>query len=153
MLQQSFSAQFLLIFKSNTIRALTFSRLAATSRTIFPRHQFFFRHIMNTAMGKRLQGKTILITGASSGIGRSTAKEFARTSPQSLKLIITARRIDKLEELATEIREESGGQSQSREGVKVLPVQLDVSKSEEVRGLIASLPEEFREVDVLVNNA
>ena len=108
---------------------------------------------MTTAIGKRLQGKTILITGASSGIGRSTAKEFARTSPQSLKLIITARRRDKLEELAAEIREELRGQSKGGEGVKVLPVQLDVSKSDEVRGLIASLPAEFREVDVLVNNA
>ena len=104
-------------------------------------------------MGRRLHGKTILITGASSGIGRSTAKEFARTSPQSLKLIITARRKEKLEELAEEIREELVDKSQGGEGVRVLPVQLDVSKPREVRELIVSLPEEFREVDVLVNNA
>ncbi|RWA04831.1 hypothetical protein EKO27_g10281, partial [Xylaria grammica] len=39
------------------------------------------------------------------------------------------------------------------DGVKVLPVQLDVSKPDEVRGFVAKLPEEFKEIDVLVNNA
>ncbi|KAJ0418543.1 hypothetical protein BJY00DRAFT_314909 [Aspergillus carlsbadensis] len=95
---------------------------------------------------QRLTGKTILITGASSGIGRSTALEFARTAPSNLKLILTARRIDRLQELAAEITKESPG-------VKVHPVQLDVSNADEVRGFVAGLPEEFREVDVLVNNA
>lgn len=98
-------------------------------------------------MAKRLQGKTILITGASSGIGRSTAREFAWTCPQNLKLIVTARRIDSLNELAAEIVQEVG------DGVKVLPVQLDVSDADQVRGFVAQLPEEFREIDVLVNNA
>lgn len=98
-------------------------------------------------MAKRLSGKTILITGASSGIGRSTALEFARTSPDNLKLIVTARRIDSLKELATEIAKEVG------DGVKVLPIQLDVSNADQVRGFVAQLPEEFREIDVLVNNA
>lgn len=44
-----------------------------------------------TPTAKSLSSKTILITGASSGIGRSTALEFARASPQDLKLIITAK--------------------------------------------------------------
>jgi 3-hydroxy acid dehydrogenase/malonic semialdehyde reductase len=95
---------------------------------------------------QRLTGKTILITGASSGIGRSTALEFARTASSNLKLILTARRIDRLQELAAEITKEAPG-------VKVHPVQLDVSNADEVRGIVAGLPEEFREVDVLVNNA
>lgn len=102
---------------------------------------------MATAMGKRLEGKTILITGASSGIGKSTAMEFARTSPNNLKLILTARRFDSLLKVGEEIKSEVG------EGVKVLPYQLDVSKPEEITKFVASLPEEFREVDVLVNNA
>ncbi|ORY59478.1 uncharacterized protein BCR38DRAFT_460206 [Pseudomassariella vexata] len=102
---------------------------------------------MSSAIAKRLEGKTIVVTGASSGIGRSTAFEFARTAPKNLKLILTARRIDTLKEIATEITKEVG------DGVKVLPVQLDVSKPEEVRGFVQNLPEEFRDINVLVNNA
>ncbi|EDN03025.1 oxidoreductase [Histoplasma capsulatum] len=102
---------------------------------------------MATAMGKRLEGKTIVITGASSGIGKSTAKEFARTSPKNLKLIVTARRIDSLKQLAHEIKEEVG------DGVKVFPVQLDVSSPEQINNFVSSLPAEFREIDILVNNA
>lgn len=98
-------------------------------------------------MSQRLQGKTVLITGASSGIGKSTAFEFARTAPADLKLVLTARRIDTLKEVAAEIVKEVGS------GVKVHPVQLDVSDPAAVRGLIASLPKEFQEIDVLVNNA
>lgn len=100
-----------------------------------------------TAAAKRLAGKTVLITGASSGIGRSTAFEFARTSPQDLRLILTARRLDTLKTIASAITAECGS------GVKILPLQLDVSKADEVRSFFASLPEEFKQVDVLVNNA
>lgn len=102
---------------------------------------------MSTAMAKRLEGKTVLITGASSGIGKSIAQEFARTSPKNLKLILTARRIDSLKQLASEINEEVGS------GVQVLPVQLDVSKPSEVTSLIQNLPKEFQQIDILVNNA
>jgi 3-hydroxy acid dehydrogenase/malonic semialdehyde reductase len=98
-------------------------------------------------MSKNLAGKTILITGASSGIGRSTAFEFARTSPQNFKLILTARRIDRLHDISAAITEEVGN------GVKICVKQLDVSKPEEISALVESLPEEFRDVDVLVNNA
>ncbi|KAG2413097.1 hypothetical protein HFD88_010656 [Aspergillus terreus] len=98
-------------------------------------------------MSKRLQGKTILITGASSGIGRSTAFEFARTCPQGINLVLTARRIDRLEEIASDIRKELGS------AVKVLPVQLDISNADEVRSFVHKLPAEYKEVDVLVNNA
>lgn len=102
---------------------------------------------METAMSKRLQGKTILITGASSGIGRSTAFEFARTCPQGINLVLTARRIDRLEEIASDIRKELGL------AVKVLPVQLDISNAEEVKSFVHKLPAGYKEVDVLVNNA
>jgi 3-hydroxy acid dehydrogenase/malonic semialdehyde reductase len=98
-------------------------------------------------MGKRLEGKTVLITGASSGIGRSTAKMFASASPQDLKLIISARRIENLQQLTEEIRTEFG------EGVKILPVKLDVSKAADISDLVRNLPDEFRDIDILVNNA
>ncbi|OAX80448.1 hypothetical protein ACJ72_05220 [Emergomyces africanus] len=109
--------------------------------------QSYTKRTMATAMGKRLEGKTIVVTGASSGIGKSTAKEFARTSPRNLKLIVTARRIDALKQLAQDIKEEVG------DGVKVLPVQLDVSSPEQISNFVPSLPEEFRDIDILVNNA
>lgn len=102
---------------------------------------------MASSAAKRLAGKTILVTGASSGIGRSTALEFARTSPQDLRLILTARRIDSLREVAAQIAKEVG------DGVKVLPVKLDVSNPDEVRGFVGGLPEEWRDINVLVNNA
>ncbi|XDG06984.1 hypothetical protein ABKA04_006599 [Annulohypoxylon sp. FPYF3050] len=105
------------------------------------------RRAMSSAIAKRLEGKTIVITGASSGIGRSTAFEFARTAPKNLKLVLTARRVDTLRQIADDIVKEVG------DGVKVLPVKLDVSVPEEVRGFVAGLPEEFRDIDVLVNNA
>ena len=73
--------------------------------------------------------------------------EFARTSPRDLKLILTARRIDILKQLAKEIEKEIGT------GVQILPVQLDVSKPEEIKGFVDSLPAEFQNIDVLVNNA
>jgi len=132
------------------------SHIYRTTSALVSRPTFPSKHIpllathyrnMSTAMGKRLEGKTVLITGASSGIGKSTAQEFARTSPKNLKLILTARRIDSLKELAAEITKEVG------EGVQVLPVQLDVSKASEVAKLIPNLPKEFQEIDVLVNNA
>lgn len=75
------------------------------------------------------------------------ALEFARTSPNSLKLILTARRLDSLEALAEEIKNEVGS------GVQVLPLKLDVSKPEEARSFVGSLPAQFKEIDVLVNNA
>ena len=102
---------------------------------------------MATTIASRLHGKTILITGASSGIGRSTAVEFARSSPQSLKLVIAARRLDNLKKIAEDITHSVGG------GVKVLPCQLDVRKPEDIRTFFKELPAPFRDVDVLVNNA
>lgn len=98
-------------------------------------------------MRERLAGRTVLVTGASSGIGRSVAYEFARTSPENLKIILTARRIQALEEVAENINKEFG------DGVKVLTVRLDISKPEEVINFFANLPKQFQDIDILVNNA
>jgi 3-hydroxy acid dehydrogenase/malonic semialdehyde reductase len=105
------------------------------------------RNIMSSAMGKRLEGKTIVITGASSGIGKSTAFEFARTAPKDLKLILAARRLDSLEQVKAEINKEFGA------GVKIHTVKLDVSNAEDINGFVNGLPKEFQDIDVLVNNA
>ena len=95
----------------------------------------------------RLSGKTILITGASSGIGRATAHEFSRAAADT-RLILAARRVDALHTVAAEIAQASGGRTE------VLPVKLDVSDPAQVRGFFAdTLPTEWRDIDVLVNNA
>ena len=102
---------------------------------------------MPSPFAKRLEGKTIVITGASSGIGRSTAFEFAKTCSTILRLILTARRIEQLDRISKAIVDEVG------DGVKVLPMQLDVSKPDQIRGFVDSLPGEWRDIDILVNNA
>ncbi|KAI0538079.1 hypothetical protein GGR58DRAFT_318830 [Xylaria digitata] len=138
----------------HTLRTLLHSRFRSGSDLPLPLQNPLLTpkialRTMSSAVAKRLAGKTVLITGASSGIGRSTAFEFARTAAPAggLKLVLTARRVDTLKQIAADIQAEVG------DGVKVLPVQLDVSKPDEVRGFVEKLPEEFKEIDVLVNNA
>ena len=87
------------------------------------------------------------MTGASAGIGKATAFEFARTAaPDPVKLVITARRLNVLEEIKKEIEEKY-------KGTKVYPVKLDVSNPSEVRGFVKALPQEVQNIDILVNNA
>lgn len=83
-----------------------------------------------------------LITGATSGIGKSTAKIFAKNK---YDVIITGRRQDRLDELKKEL--------ESDHSVKVLSLCFDIRKQQEVEKAIASLPEAFKAIDVLVNNA
>lgn len=89
----------------------------------------------------------VLITGASAGIGKASAIEFARAaSPDPIKLILTARRVNVLEDIKKEIEGKY-------KDVKVYPVKLDVSNPDEVRGFVKNLPQEVQNIDVLVNNA
>ncbi len=90
-----------------------------------------------------LQDKVVFITGASSGIGRATAKAFAA---QGAHLLLCARRMDRLAELAKEL-------SALVPTARVLPVQLDVRDSAAVREAVRDLPEEWKPIEVLVNNA
>jgi len=83
--------------------------------------------------------KTAFITGASSGIGRATATALA----QDHQLIICGRRKEQLENLALELSTKT----------KVHILCLDVRNKQDVIESIASLPEQFKKIDVLVNNA
>lgn len=85
--------------------------------------------------------KVIIITGASSGIGEATAKELAS---KAAKLVLAARREDRLENLQEEI--------QSNGGQAIYKV-TDVSSYEQMEELVAYAIEEFGEINVLVNNA
>ncbi len=85
-----------------------------------------------------LTNSIVLVTGASSGIGRATARLF---SEQGARVIIAARRQDRLEELAAELKTES----------LVLP--LNIRDRAEVEQAIASLPQGWSAIDILVNNA
>ncbi|KAK9464779.1 hypothetical protein V1512DRAFT_212388 [Lipomyces arxii] len=99
-----------------------------------------------TSAASRLSSKTVLITGASSGIGRATAFEFANASGGDIKLILTARRESALVAIKEEI-EKLYPKS------KVFPIALDVSKLPEIDAFVEGLPAEAKDVDVLVNNA
>lgn len=85
---------------------------------------------------------TVLVTGATSGIGKSTAIEFAKLNYQ---IIITGRRKDRLEVLKNEL--------ETNYKVKVLILCFDVRIESDVKQAIASIPTEFKQIDVLVNNA
>lgn len=89
----------------------------------------------------RLENKVAIVTGSNSGVGAATAELFAK---EGAKVVICARRLDKLEEVANKIRDNGG---------EVLVVQTDVSKVEDCENLIAKTVETFGRVDVLVNNA
>ncbi|ADW19141.1 short-chain dehydrogenase/reductase SDR [Desulfobulbus propionicus DSM 2032] len=83
--------------------------------------------------------KTICITGATSGFGKACAERFAR---EGWRLIVTGRRVDRLQELTDQLH-----------GVPVHAVQLDVRDLAAVKTMASNLPEGFRDIDVLVNNA
>ena len=86
--------------------------------------------------------KTILITGATSGFGEATALLFARNGH---RVIITGRRKERLKTLEDRIR--------STYQTEVLPLHFDVRNRESVRQAIDQIPDLWKEIDVLVNNA
>ena len=90
----------------------------------------------------RLDERTAFITGASSGIGKACARTFAR---EGARLILAARRRERLEELAAGLRGEFGTSS------LVLP--LDVRDGQGVKGAVEALPQGWSAVDILLNNA
>ncbi|KAK9809726.1 hypothetical protein WJX73_010866 [Symbiochloris irregularis] len=106
-------------------------------------------HLGQTATGggssyetHSLRDQVVLVTGASSGIGEATALRFAE---EGCKLIICARRTDRLNELKKKLVEQYE--------VPVHTATLDVTDSAKLDEFCSQLPPEFKEVDILVNNA
>ena len=90
---------------------------------------------------------TILITGATSGFGEATARRFAS---EGWRVIITGRRKERLEALRKELQ----GLHGTVEGPPIIhPLHFDVRDNAAVAAAIGSLPEEWKSIDVLVNNA
>lgn len=87
------------------------------------------------------KNKTVLITGASSGIGKETAIEFANLGAN---IILVARRKDKLEEVENELK---------KFHVITLTIPCDVSKKDQVNQMSKLVLERFGSIDILVNNA
>lgn len=88
-----------------------------------------------------IQGKTILITGASSGIGKKLAIELAKYKPV---LILIARRTEKLMKTALEVK---------KQDADVLPIVGDVRREKDRENLIGTAVEKYGRIDILVNNA
>jgi len=89
-----------------------------------------------------LKGKTIIITGGGTGLGRSMGTYFLKLGAN---LIITSRKMDVLQQTADEMQAETGG--------KVIAVACDVRKYEEVEKMLQQAIAAFGKVDVLLNNA
>ncbi|MFB6107570.1 MAG: SDR family oxidoreductase [Haloplanus sp.] len=89
-----------------------------------------------------IDGHTVVITGASSGIGAATARAVAA---EGADLVLAARRLDRLDDLASDL--------ESTHGVSATPVETDVTEREQVDDLIATAVDEHGALDALVNNA
>jgi NADP-dependent 3-hydroxy acid dehydrogenase YdfG len=92
-------------------------------------------------MTEGIQGKVVVITGASSGLGEATARLL---SAQGATVALGARRADRLKALASEISDKGG---------KALAVATDVTSRDQVTALVQQAVERFGRVDVMINNA
>ncbi len=89
-----------------------------------------------------LKGKTILVTGGGSGLGKSMSTEFLNLGAN---VVIASRSLDKLEVAAKEMEDETGG--------TVLPVQCNVKEYSDVENVLSETIKKFGSLDILVNNA
>ena len=87
------------------------------------------------------KNKVVLITGASSGIGKDTAIEFAK---KGANIVLVSRIKEKLEQVAEQLKQFN---------VTVLVCQCDVSKKDQVKEMSKTVLEKFNSIDILVNNA
>ncbi len=89
-----------------------------------------------------LKGKTIVVTGGGSGLGKAMTTYFLELGAN---VVITSRNIEKLQNVKTELEAQTGG--------TVLPVQCDVRHYDQVEAMLKASVEAFGKVDVLLNNA
>lgn len=89
-----------------------------------------------------MKNKVVFITGASSGIGAACARVFAK---HGAKLLLCARRYHSLQRLAAQL--------EKKYNTKIYTLQLDVCKHNDVAKKIAALPKNWRNIDILINNA
>ena len=92
-------------------------------------------------MSDNIEGKIVVITGASSGLGEATARFL---SAQGASVVLGARRVDRIQSLAEELTG-SGG--------KALAVAMDVTRRDQVKSLVDAAVEAHGRVDVMINNA
>ena len=92
-------------------------------------------------MSNNIEGKVVVITGASSGLGEAAAR---RLSAQGATVVLGARRVDRIQSLAGELQ---------RSGGKSLALATDVTKREQVKALADAAVEKFGKVDIMINNA
>lgn len=88
-----------------------------------------------------LKGKVVIITGASSGFGEQAARLFAK---EGCKLVVAARRLDKLEALASDAR---------AMGAEALALAMDVSQQSQIEAMVKSTLDAYGCIDILFNNA
>lgn len=92
-------------------------------------------------MAKTLQGKVVLITGASSGFGEDAARLFAK---EGCKVVLAARRLEKLQQLAAAIQDEGG---------EAIAIPVDVNQSAEIEVMVETAHDLYGKIDILFNNA
>ncbi|SAL61099.1 oxidoreductase [Caballeronia udeis] len=92
-------------------------------------------------MSYNIEGKVVVITGASSGLGEATARHL---SAQGAHVVLGARRMDRIQALADEL---------TRSGAKAIAVATDVTRFDDVRKLVDTAVQAFGRVDVMINNA
>jgi NADP-dependent 3-hydroxy acid dehydrogenase YdfG len=92
-------------------------------------------------LSNNIEGKVVVITGASSGLGEATARHL---SAQGAIVVLGARRVDRIQSLAQELIDKGG---------KALAMATDVTRHEDVKALVDAAVQTFGRVDVMLNNA
>jgi NADP-dependent 3-hydroxy acid dehydrogenase YdfG len=92
-------------------------------------------------MSNNIEGKVVVITGASSGLGEMTARHL---SAQGATVVLGARRVDRIRSLADELNGRGG---------KALAMATDVTDCDQVKGLVNAAVQRYGRIDVMINNA